>query len=182
MSRFAPKLGGKMPLNLCIDDFESPFGPLFLAARADDGILVRISFLYEATRQQVLQELIDQDFQPIPDNGALEQTKHQLDAYFTRKLTRFDLPMEPHGTSFQRDVWQRLCAIPYGTCQTYGDLAKALGKPGASRAVGLANNRNPIPIVIPCHRVIGGGGKLTGFGGGLDVKHQLLVHEGYYLI
>ena len=89
----------------------------------------------------------------------------------------FDLPLAPEGTSFQQSVWQKLQTIPYGQTSTYGELAAELGKPNASRAVGAANGRNPIPIVIPCHRVIGANGKLTGFSGGLHIKEALLSLE-----
>jgi methylated-DNA-[protein]-cysteine S-methyltransferase len=107
----------------------------------------------------------------------LERVKAQLAEYFGGHRREFDLPLAPHGTEFQRRVWQRLLAIEYGTTTTYGDLAHGLGNPQASRAVGLANGSNPIPIVIPCHRVIGANGALTGFGGGLPIKSALLELE-----
>ncbi len=89
----------------------------------------------------------------------------------------FDLPLDLRGTSFQREVWEALLAIPYGETRTYLDLARRLGNPAATRAVGAANGRNPVSIIVPCHRVIGSSGKLTGFAGGLAVKQQLLAHE-----
>ena len=101
----------------------------------------------------------------------------QLAAYFAGRLTAFDLPLAPPGTEFQRRVWAALAAIPYGTTTTYGDLARQLGSPNGSRAVGLANGRNPIAIIIPCHRVIGADGSLTGYGGGLPRKAVLLDLE-----
>ena len=101
----------------------------------------------------------------------------QLDAYLAGRLERFDLALAPEGTPFQREVWSALRAIPYGKTVSYGELARQLGRPAASRAVGAANGRNPIPIVIPCHRVIGADGSLTGFGGGLAIKRQLLDLE-----
>ena len=101
----------------------------------------------------------------------------QLNAYFAGKLRRFDLPLAPEGTPFQREVWSALTAIPYGETLSYGELARRLGRPAASRAVGAANGQNPIPIVIPCHRVIGADGSLTGFGGGLAIKRRLLDFE-----
>ena len=101
----------------------------------------------------------------------------QLDAYFAGRLQRFDLPLAPEGTPFQREVWSTLRAIPYGETVSYGELARQLGRPAASRAVGAANGRNPIPIVIPCHRVVGADGSLTGFGGGLAIKRRLLELE-----
>jgi methylated-DNA-[protein]-cysteine S-methyltransferase len=105
------------------------------------------------------------------------ETIRQLDAYFAGELSTFDLPLAPQGTPFQRAVWQALQQIPYGTTTSYGALAHTIGKPKAVRAVGAANGANPIPIIIPCHRVIGSNGKLTGFGGGLETKARLLNLE-----
>ena len=101
----------------------------------------------------------------------------QLEAYFAGELRDFDLPLAPQGTPFQLDVWARLREIPYGQTISYGELAMRIGNPKASRAVGMANGRNPLPIVVPCHRVIGSSGKLTGFGGGLPTKEALLALE-----
>src|SRR5690606_32489233 len=101
----------------------------------------------------------------------------QLGAYFAGELQAFDLPLAPEGTPFQRTVWQALQSIPYGQTISYGELAQEIGRPTASRAVGAANGRNPLPIVIPCHRVIGGNGSLTGYGGGLRFKKALLSLE-----
>jgi len=109
---------------------------------------------------------------------VLAETARQLDEYLAGERTAFDVPIAPSGTEFQRAVWAALCEIPYGTTATYGQLADRIGRPGAARAVGLANNRNPIAIIVPCHRVIGAGGKLVGYGGGLDLKARLLVLEG----
>jgi len=105
-------------------------------------------------------------------------TQKQLDEYFCGNRKIFDLPLRPIGTDFQLRVWKELSRIPYGTVITYGELARRIGNPRASRAVGMANNRNPLPIVIPCHRVVGVGKKLVGFGGGLDIKLTLLKLEG----
>jgi len=107
----------------------------------------------------------------------LGETIRQLHAYFAGELKAFDLPLAPQGTPFQLAVWKRLCEIPYGETISYGELARRIGNPNASRAVGLANGSNPIPIVIPCHRVIGSNGKLTGYGGGLPIKEKLLGLE-----
>jgi methylated-DNA-[protein]-cysteine S-methyltransferase len=104
-------------------------------------------------------------------------TADQLDAYFAGDLTRFTVPLAPHGTAFQQRVWVALQEIPYGETESYGQLAERIGSPGAARAVGLANGKNPIGIVIPCHRVVGSNGNLTGYGGGLDRKKQLLDLE-----
>lgn len=101
----------------------------------------------------------------------------QLDDYFSGARMQFDLPLSPAGTEFQQQVWQTLLTIPYGQTTSYGELAKMINRPKASRAVGAANGANPIPIVIPCHRVIGSTGNLTGFGGGIPTKRWLLAHE-----
>ncbi len=170
-----------MALNLFFTEINSPVGPMFLAADAA-GSLVRVSFLANRTAASVREELDKRGCVLSPDPRPLREAIAQLEAYFAKRLTRFDIPLQPMGTEFQLEVWQALQRIPYGTCETYGDIARLLGKPGASRAVGLANNRNPIPILIPCHRVIGGKGRLTGFGGGVEIKTQLLRLEGYYML
>ncbi|MCK0113714.1 methylated-DNA--[protein]-cysteine S-methyltransferase [Ornithinimicrobium sp. F0845] len=108
---------------------------------------------------------------------VLRSAATQLSAYFTGGRTEFDLPLAPRGTDFQRQVWALLLTIPYGTTSSYGELAARLGSPGASRAVGLANGRNPISIVVPCHRVVGSTGQLTGYGGGIERKRTLLALE-----
>jgi len=110
--------------------------------------------------------------------GALADAVAQLREYFQGKRREFDLPLEPHGTVFQRSVWRSLSEIPYGVTISYGELAARVGKPKASRAVGQANGKNPLPIVIPCHRVISGDGSLGGFGGGSQTKITLLAIEG----
>jgi methylated-DNA-[protein]-cysteine S-methyltransferase len=115
-------------------------------------------------------------------NAVLTETERQLTEYFAGKREVFELPLDAAGTDFQKSVWKLLLQIPFGETRTYGELAKALGRPGASRAVGLANGRNPISIIAPCHRVIGSNGKLTGFAGGLDCKEWLLRHEGARLL
>lgn len=111
-------------------------------------------------------------------NDLLLEAAHQISEYFAGKRREFDLPLAPEGTEFQRSVWSGLRDIPYGETRSYGELAAAIGNPKAARAVGLANNRNPISIVIPCHRVIGADGALVGYGGGLNVKQALLRLEG----
>lgn len=112
------------------------------------------------------------------DNAVLVTTRRQLDAYFDGKRRRFDLPLAPRGTPFQAQVWNTLATIPYGETISYAQLATRVGRPTAMRAVGAANGRNPLPIVLPCHRVIGADGSLTGFGGGLLTKAFLLRLEG----
>ena len=119
-------------------------------------------------------------FEPGTDDGdtpLLREARAQLRAYFSGKLRRFDLPLGAEGTPFQRAVWGALVTIPYGERRSYGDLARTLGKPKATRAVGGANNKNPIAIVVPCHRVVGSDGSLTGYAGGLPKKEFLLALE-----
>jgi methylated-DNA-[protein]-cysteine S-methyltransferase len=111
------------------------------------------------------------------DDAMLDTVREQLQAYFDGKLKDFDLSLAPQGTQFQQRVWRALRDIPYGETISYGELARRIGQPNASRAVGLANGRNPISIVVPCHRVIGADGTLTGYGGGLERKRWLLAHE-----
>jgi methylated-DNA-[protein]-cysteine S-methyltransferase len=111
------------------------------------------------------------------DHDVLDRTVDQLDRYFAGRLVRFDLPLAPTGTAFQREVWRALEAIPYGDTTSYAKIAAAVGRPRAFRAVGLANGRNPIPVIIPCHRVIGADGSLTGYGGGIHRKVLLLDLE-----
>ena len=148
----------------------SPVGPLLLSADED-----HLRGIWFSTSRH-----------PLPDgcalregdNAILRQTTHQLAAYFDGTLQCFDLPLLAVGTPFQRTVWSMLAHIPYGETWSYADLAGRIGKPEAVRAVGAANGRNPIPIVLPCHRVIGKDGSLTGFGGGLPAKRFLLELEG----
>lgn len=141
----------------------SPVGLLRLAAR-EEG-LCRIEFL--------------RDSAPGKDrpHALLGEAARQLDEYFAGQRRTFDLPLCPSGTAFQRQVWQALRAIPYGETRSYAQIAAAVGRPRACRAVGMANHRNPLPIVVPCHRVIGAGGALTGYAGGLEIKKQLLALE-----
>jgi len=113
----------------------------------------------------------------VVDNSANREIVKQLSEYFEGKRTRFELPLDVKGTPFQKSVWNELLRIPYGETRSYGDIAKALGKPAAARAVGMANHNNPVAIVIPCHRVVGQNGSLTGYAGGLQLKEQLLSIE-----
>jgi len=115
---------------------------------------------------------------PREDAEALATALTQLREYFSRTHREFDLPLDVRGTDFQRAVWNEVAAIPYGTTMTYGEVATRIGRPQAARAVGAANGANPLPILIPCHRVIGAGGALTGYGGGLEMKAKLLRLEG----
>ena len=112
-----------------------------------------------------------------PPTPLLQRAAQQLTEYFAARRRRFDLPLRPQGTAFQQAAWSALCAIPYGQTRTYAQQAAAIGRPKACRAVGMANHCNPIPLFIPCHRVIGAGGKLTGYAGGLAIKRFLLELE-----
>ncbi|KFN20548.1 methylated-DNA--[protein]-cysteine S-methyltransferase [Aeromonas bestiarum] len=115
------------------------------------------------------------------DGEALAPYLAEFDAYFAGRLQRFTLPLAARGTAFQQAVWQALCDIPYGETRSYGEIARVIGKPSASRAVGAANGRNPLSIIVPCHRVIGQNGSLTGYAGGLPIKQELLRLEGIAL-
>ena len=126
--------------------------------------------------------MVDQTHEPSradwsADPGAFNDAVDQLGAYFAGELTDFDIELDLRGTAFQRRVWKALLTIPYGETRSYGEIAEQIGAPGAARAVGLANGHNPIAIVVPCHRVIGASGSLTGYGGGLDRKRILLELE-----
>ena len=147
---------------------ESPVGPLLLAG-GDEGLSL-ISF-QASTRAESPEPAWTLDATPFT------QAVSQLQAYFAGELEEFDLPLSPRGTDFQLSVWAALRDIPFGETISYGELARRIGNPNASRAVGLANGSNPIPIIIPCHRVIGSNGKLTGYGGGLPIKEKLLALE-----
>jgi methylated-DNA-[protein]-cysteine S-methyltransferase len=148
---------------------ETPIGTLLIAG--DERAIHRIEFPQDGTAGKPEAGWTESARGPVGD------AVRQLREYFSGKRTDFDLPLEPQGTPFQRGVWKRLEEIPYGETISYGELAKRVGNPKASRAVGAANGQNPIPIVIPCHRVIGANGKLTGFGGGLPTKEKLLELE-----
>lgn len=145
---------------------QSPVGRLVLAGR--DGALELLLFPSSDQAKAPEWEAADAPFR---------QALLQLEEYFKGRRRSFDLPLAPQGTSFQRKVLEALQAIPYGETRSYKDIAAAIGQPKAVRAVGAANAKNPIPIVIPCHRVIGSDGSLTGFGGGLEVKRTLLSLE-----
>ena len=147
---------------------DSPVGPLTLAGHGETITNLR---------------MVDQTHPP-PDQAqwssepsAFPDAVEQLHAYFDGDLTEFDLALDLRGTLFQRRVWNALIQIPYGETQSYGEIAERVGKPGAARAVGMANGHNPIGIIVPCHRVIGADGSLTGYGGGLDRKRILLQLE-----
>jgi methylated-DNA-[protein]-cysteine S-methyltransferase len=152
---------------ICYRTIDSPIGRLTLAGRG--SVLTNL-------------RMVEQPYQPSRadctfDLRAFADAVDQLDEYFAGERTEFDLELDLRGTEFQRRVWNALLTIPYGETRAYGEIAEQIGAPGAARAVGLANGRNPIAIIVPCHRVIGAGGQLTGYGGGLDRKRALLELE-----
>jgi methylated-DNA-[protein]-cysteine S-methyltransferase len=125
---------------------------------------------------------VDQRRTPCTSTPVVDRAIQQVEAYFQGRLSEFDVPLALQGTPFQQGVWQQLLAIPFGLTTSYQDVADAIGKPKAVRAVGAANGRNPVSIIVPCHRVIGSNGKLVGYGGGLWRKEWLLRHEGSLLL
>lgn len=153
--------------NLRYRTVDSPVGPLTLAGR--DGLLMHL-------------RMVDQTYEPSHegwerDDRVFPEAAEQLDSYFAGERTDFDLRLDLVGTPFQLRVWDTLLTIPYGQTRSYGEIARQIGSPTAFRAVGLANGHNPIGIIVPCHRVIGANGSLTGYGGGLDRKRALLELE-----
>lgn len=148
--------------------FNSPIGELLLAGQP--GVLSVLGFPEGKMR-------LRHNSDWVYDNNVFDQTIEQLGAYFAGELTEFSLELAPQGTPFQLKVWSALQQIPYGETRSYGEIAQAVGSPKASRAVGAANGQNPLPVIIPCHRVIGKSGDLTGFGGGLPTKIKLLDLE-----
>jgi methylated-DNA-[protein]-cysteine S-methyltransferase len=158
-------------MSLAYKLMESPVGKLKLVA-SDKG-LVAVLWENDGPRRVRLDEQVENDKHPI-----LVQTERQLKEYFDGRRKAFSVSLDMKGTPFQKDVWEALLAIPFGETRSYGQLARQLGNPRATRAVGAANGRNPVSIIVPCHRVIGSSGKLTGFAGGLDTKARLLSLEG----
>ena len=146
----------------CIYKYNSIIGDIFISA--DENFLLSVQF-------------VNHNFIENKENKIIKQTIKQLDEYFNGKRKKFELPLNPKGTEFQKKVWLQLMNIPYGKTATYKDIATLIGNTNASRAVGNANNKNPIAIIIPCHRVIGSNNKLTGYAGGLDKKEKLLNLE-----
>ncbi|MCE5231773.1 MAG: methylated-DNA--[protein]-cysteine S-methyltransferase [Mizugakiibacter sp.] len=158
-----------MSATMYFDYCGTPIGPLLLAADAT-GALTHLDLPHER-RPTTPQP----DWRRAPER--FDAARRQLEAYFAGTLTAFDLPLGPRGTAFQRQVWAALCEVPYGTTASYAEIARRIGRPAAVRAVGAANGANPIGIIVPCHRVIGSNGSLTGYGGGLPMKRYLLEHE-----
>lgn len=141
---------------------ETPIGPLWVGAT--DNAVVEVEFF--------------DDPRPVSETPLVQRALAQLRDYFTGERREFDLPLGASGTAFQQQVWRALCTIPYGRTASYRHIADAIGNPKAVRAVGAANGRNPLAIVVPCHRIIGADGSLTGYAGGLERKQWLLAHEG----
>lgn len=148
---------------------DSPLGEILVAAQGSGLSLISFQRGSRARRHE-------DDW--VQESRPFRQVAAQLGAYFAGRLDRFDLELSPEGTPFQKRVWKQLAKIPYGETISYGQLARRIRQPTASRAVGAANGANPLPIVLPCHRVIGSSGKLVGYGGGLSIKRQLLRLEG----
>lgn len=146
--------------------YESPVG--MICMEEQDGAVTGVYIDKECTTEDRSRDV---------ETPVLKEARRQLSEYFLKQRKEFDLPLAPQGTEFQKKVWEALCMIPYGETRSYGEIARQIGNSKASRAVGGANNKNHIMIVIPCHRVIGANGALVGFGGGLDVKEFLLELE-----
>ena len=157
-------------MNLSYKFADSPVGRLKLVA--SDRALIAVLWENDHPRRVPLDDLIEDRYHPI-----LVRTEAELREYFAGKRSDFSIPLDLRGTFFQKQVWEALLGIPFGETRTYGQLAVQLGNPKATRAIGAANGRNPISIIVPCHRVIGASGKLTGFAGGLDAKAHLLCLE-----
>jgi methylated-DNA-[protein]-cysteine S-methyltransferase len=165
-----------VPVDLFIDRMTSPIGTLVLVWQSD----ALRAFHFDDGDQQVLRRLLRWQFgsEILASKSAPDHIRRSIEAYFRGEITAIDtVPVQARGTPFQQQTWTALRRIPAGTTISYSELATRLGRPGASRAVGLANGSNPIAVVVPCHRVIGANGALTGYGGGLDRKRWLLAHE-----
>ena len=155
----------------------TPVGEM-LALLDDDGALIALPFVDETPRDVLASREAGADARVQWDAGGATMVARQLLEYFDGRRRTFELKLRPRGSAFQRDVWSALGRIPYGATLSYAEVARMVGRPGAARAVGRANATNPIPIVVPCHRVIGASGALTGYGGGMSRKEFLLAHEG----
>ena len=162
-------------MKIYVDQFHSPIGTLYLAS-SNKGV-VCISLSGKENLLKDLERLVP-DVELEENIGKNKGVIKQLKEYFSGARRDFDLPLHVIGTEFQKRVWRQLKRVPFGQTASYKEIAVKIGKPQAMRAVGQANHRNPIPIIIPCHRIIGANGDLVGFGGGLDIKRFLLSHEG----
>jgi methylated-DNA-[protein]-cysteine S-methyltransferase len=170
-------LGYAAPVRIAYHVMSSPIGLLFLA-RSEQG-LRHLEFMDRKSIKRMIARhaATAPDATWTPSLLELKTVVDQLDAYFCGALTEFQLPLDAVGTDFQHTVWKELAKIPFAQTRSYGEVARAIGQPRSARAVGLANNQNPIAIVVPCHRVIGADGSLTGYGGGVQRKRWLLQHE-----
>jgi methylated-DNA-[protein]-cysteine S-methyltransferase len=153
----------KKPNSSLLYTRQTEIGCIGLAER--DGVVIELAFRATPMAER------------LPEPDVIQRAFAQIGEYLAGKRKSFELPLHVEGTPFMRRVWDELCRIPYGETRSYKNIAAAIGRPGAMRAVGMANNRNPIALIIPCHRVIGADGRLVGFGGGLDVKRRLLELE-----
>jgi len=151
--------------------FDTPLGPMLAIAK--DGALLSLDFT-----DAKYARLIGDDWREAPDSPLLGECARQLGEYFAGKRRDFDLPLAAEGTAFQHSVWEAIARIPYGRTASYSELAAACGAPGSARAAGAATGRNPLAIVVPCHRVVGAHGDLTGYAGGIERKVHLLTLEG----
>ena len=154
---------------LAYDDYRSPQGPMLITATPKGlaGVYFKGQKHFPKKRE----------WRRDPRHPVLREAKRELDQYFARKRTRFEVPLDPQGTAFQRKVWKAIAKVGFGRTLTYGELAKRAGCPGSARAAGAATGRNPIGIIVPCHRIVGANGSLTGYAGGLARKRALLQLE-----
>jgi methylated-DNA-[protein]-cysteine S-methyltransferase len=176
MARHAADFATKPQPIAYVDTIEQPPGP-FAFAVSEDGALLWLQFLDGEYSRTIEDELTKAGFLPATDPERTAQARRELLEYCRGERTTFTLPLALKGTDWQVSVWQALMRIPFGETRTYGQIAAELGRPHAARAMGRANATNHIPLVVPCHRVIGANGALTGFEGGLHIKSRLLEHE-----
>jgi len=158
-------------------EMESPIGSIFIGW-TENG-LVEVDFIEKRSLKQILADLREEGFEPL--SGLSAKPADQLTEYFEGRRWSFSCKLEVYGSPFQRKVWNELLKIPYGMTKSYGEIARAIGRPQGARAIGSANHANRISIIVPCHRVIGSDGKLVGYGGGLDRKRWLLDHESRHM-
>jgi methylated-DNA-[protein]-cysteine S-methyltransferase len=163
-------------MNAYIGEIQSPAGPLAFAVN-EDGALTRLHFVESNYGAVMEEDLEDEGYTVVTDETRTASVREELYEYANGQRKRFDVPLALAGSEWQKAVWMELTRIPFGETRSYGEVADALGRPGAARAVGSANARNVLPVVVPCHRVIAADGTLGGFKGGLHLKERLLEHE-----
>lgn len=166
-------------MNAYLDTAPSPAGPAVFAVN-DAGALLGLRFVEGCYPRSLEDELTRDGYTLTRDSARTAEARRRLEEYAAGTRQDFDLPLELRGTPWQRAIWNALTEIPFGETRSYAELAALVGRPGAARAAGRANGTNPIPLVVPCHRVIGADGSLTGYGGGLHIKEALLAHEARY--